>query len=361
MVTVLSGCGTPRTLSTGTTAVRPTTSTGSSTTNTAGASSTTIPTPGTIVPPSTVPPTTVPPTTSLPASEYVALHWLNVSFAAPKGWAVSVPVHGNPQYGCVHPAIASPDGPSWSGCSGIWVIPWSSDPAEPSPGSATAGQVWFMSTGVRACPYTGSNPGEVVLNPGTLVNHADRVVGGITYQWYEWSATCNLNGSPGAPVTHTFDAQVWWLPSSGIAFTNVADHPEITEILDTVHRYVPPPTTTTTKIPTTTTTTPETNIQIHSPTGNIHCGIHAGLAPSSNFVHCFTEVPPQSVTLSPNGTFSTCAGATCLATPNPAEVDLLYGQAAKGGPFSCTSTFNGMICTVNGKGFEISRSGVANA
>ncbi|MBO0747606.1 MAG: hypothetical protein J2O47_04615 [Acidimicrobiaceae bacterium] len=212
-----------------------------------------------------------------------------------------------------------------------------------------------MSTGVLKCPYRSSHPNEVVLTPGTLISHADRTVGGVSYRWYEWSATCHLNDTASAPVTHTFDAQVWWLPSAGIAFSDVADHPEITAMLDSVRNYVPPPP------PTTTTTTPPSSIEFHSPTGNINCGIQIGGAPSNNLVHCFTSVPPQSVTLLPNGTFTTCAGTACLGGAGAGAIDLPYGQATAGGPFSCTSTFGGMICTAGGRGFEISRAGISAA
>lgn len=353
---VLSGCSAPRLVSTGTTLAKSTTTAASPTAATATPSATpgTTATPPTAATPPT-PGTIVPPSTPSPAISYVTLHWLDASFAAPSGWSVSAPIRQKPQAGCVHPAVASPGAPSWIGCSGIWVIPWTSDPTKPGPGDATPGQVWFMSSGALPCPYPSSNPEDVVLDPGTLVDRGDRSVGGVTYHWSEWSATCNLNGTPGAPVTHTFDVQVWWLPSAGIAFFDVADQPQITEILDTVHRYVPPPTTTTT-------TTPPASIDFHSPTGNIHCAIRTGGAPASDLVHCFTLVPAQSVTLLPNGTYTTCSGASCLAAPGAAEIDLTYGQAVGRGPFNCTSTFNGTICTAaDGRGFEISRSGVAPA
>lgn len=343
VMVVLAGCGPPSIVSTGTTTTTagPTTKGAGSTTATTAPS--TAATPGTVVPPST----------STPVSSFVSLHWLNVSFVAPSGWTVSAPIRGTPQDGCVRPVQPAPDTPSWFGCPGVWVIPWTSDPSKPAAGNLTPGEVWFMSTGSLPCPYQSSRPNNVVFTPGTLVDEATRTFGGVAYRWYEWSATCNLNGTSGAPVTHAFDAQVWWSPSAGIAFTDVADHPEITGILDSVQHYVPPPTTTT--------TAPATSTDFHSPTGNINCDIRYGPGSPDNMIRCTTFVPPQSVTLSPNGSYGACSGASCLAGASQAPSVLPYGLTVGRGPFLCDSTISGMICTVNGKGFEISRSGVAPA
>ena len=207
-----------------------------------------------------------------------------------------------------------------------------------------------MGSGALPCPYPSPQANNVVLSPGTLVGQQTRTVGGVSYRWYEWTATCNLKGIAGSPVTHTFDAQVWWLPSSGVAFSDVADQPDITTLLSSVRPFTPPPTTTT--------TTPGSNIAFHSPSGNIHCGMQFGPAPANDTIHCFTADPPQAVTLMPNGSFTTCAGPQCLAAPSPGETNLDYGQAVGRGGLQCTSAFTGVTCTVNGKGFAISRSGI---
>ena len=65
-------------------------------------------------------------------------------------------------------------------------------------------------------------------------------------------------------------------------------------------------------------------------------------------------MPSQSATLSDAGTYSTCAGPTCVANPGLGEIELPYGQQISLGPFLCTSSTGGMTCTANGKGFEIS-------
>jgi hypothetical protein len=101
-------------------------------------------------------------------------------------------------------------------------------------------------------------------------------------------------------------------------------------------------------------------IEIHSPSGNINCQINSGPPYPQKLVFCFTGAPPQSVTLSESGTYATCTGAQCLA--NPAQpVELPYGQSVLLWPFRCTSAPEGMTCTANGKGFQISKSGITTA
>ncbi len=289
------------------------------------------------------------------------VHFLDVSFALPSGWGLNTPIQGSPQEGCLQAAEPSPDTPSWFGCAGVWVRPSTGDPTQLSGPSGDPGQFWFMSTGVLPCPYPSSPPGDVVGTPGTLVDHGDRTVGGVLYRWYEWSDTCSLDTTPGTPVT--FDAQVWWLPSAGIAFSDVVRHPEVIGILGSVRVDL-----SATGSETTTTTTinpdithPTSGVEFRSPTANIHCEINYGPPYPRNLAFCFTAVPPQSATLSDAGTYSTCAGPTCVANPGLGEIELPYGQQISLGPFLCTSSTGGMTCTASGKGFEISRSGVAPA
>jgi hypothetical protein len=92
---------------------------------------------------------------------------------------------------------------------------------------------------VLPCPYPDTRGNDVVFTPGTLTDQRDRTVGLVTYRWYKWSATCNLAGEPGTPVTGSFDAQVWWIPSAGVAFVDVTGHPEVTAILGSVHIDAP--------------------------------------------------------------------------------------------------------------------------
>lgn len=219
-----------------------------------------------------------------------------------------------------------------------------------------------MSTGVVPCPYPSSHPDDVVLGPGTLVAKGKRSVGGVLYRWYDWSATCNLNGTLGAPVTHIFDTQVWWLPSAGVAFADVAGHPAVAGILSSVGGNTGSPTTTTTAESTTTTTKPVTHptggIEFRSPSANIHCEISYGRSRASRSVFCFSAVPPESATMSTNGKYVTCVGTTCLANPGQGEVVLAYGRSISKGPFRCTSATTEIVCTSKGKGFTISRSGI---
>ncbi|HJP76169.1 MAG TPA: hypothetical protein VJ914_18005 [Pseudonocardiaceae bacterium] len=91
----------------------------------------------------------------------------------------------------------------------------------------------------------------------------------------------------------------------------------------------------------------------YSPTRNISCQI----MPDSTY--CQTWTPPQSVTLSTNGTYTVCTGNDCLGNPGENTPVLAYGDSTVVGPFTCASTTSGVTCTVAGTGFRISRSGVA--
>lgn len=102
------------------------------------------------------------------------------------------------------------------------------------------------------------------------------------------------------------------------------------------------------------TTGPAENVgTFYSPTKNISCQI----LPDS--VYCQTWAPPRSVTMTTDGSYKTCEG--CLGDPGEHTPVLAYGNSTHVGPFKCVSESNGVTCTAAGKGFSISRSGVAKA
>jgi hypothetical protein len=94
-----------------------------------------------------------------------------------------------------------------------------------------------------------------------------------------------------------------------------------------------------------------------SPSGNISCEIDNGYI-GLHQVYCQTISPPQSVVLARTGTFKVCKGQQCLGNPADNTPVLAYGHSTSSGPFRCLSTTAGVTCTVSGKGFQISRSGI---
>ena len=62
--------------------------------------------------------------------------------------------------------------------------------------------------------------------------------------------------------------------------------------------------------------------------------------------------------LARTGTFKVCKGQQCLGNPAVNTPVLAYGHSTSSGPFRCLSTTAGVTCTVSGKGFQISRSGI---
>lgn len=111
---------------------------------------------------------------------------------------------------------------------------------------------------------------------------------------------------------------------------------------------------------TTTVTAPAQTVhggEFLSPSGNISCEIdndYIGL----HQVYCQTFSPPQSVVLARSGTYKVCKGQQCLGNPAVNTPVLAYGHSTSSGPFRCVSTTAGVTCTADGKGFQISRSGV---
>ena len=109
--------------------------------------------------------------------------------------------------------------------------------------------------GVLPCPYLGGGATNDVLTPGKLIAHHGTKLGVLTYQWYEWSATCNLEAAP-APVTKRFKVQVWWLAKQGVAFVDATGYTQADTILASVRvTRSTAATTTTVPFPSTTTTT----------------------------------------------------------------------------------------------------------
>jgi hypothetical protein len=97
-----------------------------------------------------------------------------------------------------------------------------------------------------------------------------------------------------------------------------------------------------------------------SPSGNISCEIDNGYI-GLHQVYCQTISPPRSVVLARTGTIKVCKGQQCLGNPADNTPVLGYGHSTASGPFRCLSTTAGVTCTVGGKGFQISRSGITAA
>lgn len=97
-----------------------------------------------------------------------------------------------------------------------------------------------------------------------------------------------------------------------------------------------------------------------SPSRNIGCEVDYQRNGIPDEAYCQTNSPPQSVRLSPDGTFKSCSGESCLGNAGEGTPTLPYGQTASTGPFSCRSEESGITCKVtSGRGFTISNAGVA--
>jgi hypothetical protein len=96
-----------------------------------------------------------------------------------------------------------------------------------------------------------------------------------------------------------------------------------------------------------------------SPSSNISCEITYSPGAPESSAYCETNSPTQSVTMTADGTLKTCSGAECGSNAGVGTPTLAYGDSTGIGPFRCTSTVMGMVCTaVGGKGFKISTSGI---
>lgn len=112
----------------------------------------------------------------------------------------------------------------------------------------------------------------------------------------------------------------------------------------------PSPAASTTRVPMQTATGGE----FLSPSGNISCEV------SLTTVYCQTDTPARSVTMTAAGQYKTCSGVTCLGNPGEKTPTLAYGKATGVGSFLCVSATAGVTCTVGGKGFQISTSGITS-
>jgi hypothetical protein len=112
-------------------------------------------------------------------------------------------------------------------------------------------------------------------------------------------------------------------------------------------------------VPATTMPVPTSSVpDFFSPSMNIGCELDYGRTGVPDQAYCQTFTPPQSVTMATDGSFTPCTGDTCVGNPGIDTPTLAYGQASAVGPFLCVSAFSGVTCTVSGRGFQISRSGI---
>ena len=100
--------------------------------------------------------------------------------------------------------------------------------------------------------------------------------------------------------------------------------------------------------------------EFYAPSRNISCEIDDATTGNPRAsVLCETFTPAQSVTMVADGSLQTCTGAQCESNPGLGTPVLSYGDSTGVGPFTCTSTVTGMVCTaIGGRGFSISRSGI---
>ncbi len=76
-----------------------------------------------------------------------------------------------------------------------------------------------------------------------------------------------------------------------------------------------------------------------SPSGNISCEVDYH-RDGVTAAYCETGTPPQSVTMGVTGSYTTCTGVLCLSNPG-------------------MDTPTGVTCMADGRGFQISRSGIS--
>jgi hypothetical protein len=96
----------------------------------------------------------------------------------------------------------------------------------------------------------------------------------------------------------------------------------------------------------------------YSPSGNISCELNYHLD-GQTLMSCQTIAPRVWVQMGVTGTYKiVCTGQKCGPLSPQPEPTLAYGTATGAGPFRCTSAATGVTCLADGKGFQISRSGV---
>ncbi|HEX7354666.1 MAG TPA: hypothetical protein VF288_07510 [Mycobacteriales bacterium] len=97
-----------------------------------------------------------------------------------------------------------------------------------------------------------------------------------------------------------------------------------------------------------------------TPSGNISCELDDIPGGVGEAAFCETVTPPESASLAADGSVKLC-GVGCEGNAGEKTPVLAYGDQVSLGPFRCVSGTGGVTCTAGGKGFEISRSGIAPA
>lgn len=102
------------------------------------------------------------------------------------------------------------------------------------------------------------------------------------------------------------------------------------------------------------------SVEFRSPSANIECELDGPGFADGPRAFCQTMTPSQSVTMSPDGSFRTCTGISCLGNAGTQETVLPYGSRTALGAFECTSDTTGVTCrsVSTGNGFHIDRSGI---
>lgn len=100
-----------------------------------------------------------------------------------------------------------------------------------------------------------------------------------------------------------------------------------------------------------------------SPSGNISCEIiYGGAGAGPDRASCQVASENLLVSMDVSGGYTSCTETDpqCVGGWNPEDLrTLAYGTETGVGPFLCESATTGITCTVtNGKGFQVSRSGV---
>jgi hypothetical protein len=96
-----------------------------------------------------------------------------------------------------------------------------------------------------------------------------------------------------------------------------------------------------------------------SPSGNISCEVNYqrdGLTGA----YCQMAMPARSVTMGVTGQYTICTGQQCLGNAGEGTPILAYGTATGVGPFRCESATTGVTCVADGRGFQISASGITS-
>jgi hypothetical protein len=174
---------------------------------------------------------------------------------------------------------------------------------------------------------------------------------------------CSSSARSGAPTTGAVATTTTMAP--GAAAGTVVPGPGASTVVPTAATTTTGAgTTVTTVVPTTVVATgalahPTSGMEFLSPSGNLSCQIDNGPPFPDQSAYCQSVATDTSATLGPDGVYRTCHNRGCLGNPAPNIPVLAYGQSVTLGPFTCSSATDGMTCVAAGKGFLISRAGVA--